>query len=111
MKKLTSSEIETLVTLTRRAIEHNQLEVSVHSPFETEAEWRASRHPINDQWDGNTTNLTGALVEVSESQSWAALERGDEENDQPAVNIFIPQRAIDVLAGDIMAGEPDAEIA
>ena len=48
---------------------------------------------------------------MSESQSWAALERGDEENDQPAVNIFIPQRAIDVLAGDIVAGEPDAEIA
>src|ERR1700690_3561041 len=33
------------------------------------------------------------------------------EIDHAAVNIFIPQRAIDVLAGDIMAGEPDAEIA
>src|ERR1035437_10314864 len=111
MKKLTSSEIKTLAALVSRAIEHNQLDVSVHSPFDTEAERKASGHPINDRWDGNTTNLSGGLVEVSANQSHDALESGKDDNDQPCVNIFVPQHAIDFLSGDVMRGEPDAEIA
>jgi hypothetical protein len=101
MKKLIKSEIETLAALMRRAIEHNQLDLSVHSPFATESEFKASGHPYNDQWDGNTTNIPEAIVDVSENQSFEALEAGKEDNDQPCVNIFVPQRAIDVLAGEI----------
>jgi hypothetical protein len=94
MTKLNKTETKQLAKLLQRAVEHNQLELSVHSPFATEAEWTASGHPINDRWDGDTTNCEGGLVAVSENQSYAALEAESEYNDQPCVNIFIPQRAL-----------------
>ena len=97
MKKLTSAEIKNLAALTRRAIETNQLELVVHSPFATEAEFKASGHPYNDRWDGNATCCTGGIVAETETQSFAALERGDDDNDQPAVAIYIPQHALDFL--------------
>lgn len=97
MKTLTKSEIKTLAALLKRAIETNQLELVVHSPFSTEAEFKASGHPYNDRWDGNATCCTGGIVAETETQSFAAPDRGDEDNDQPAVAIYIPQHALDFL--------------
>ena len=61
MKQLTKTETNQLASLLKRAIEHNQLELAVHSPFATEAEFKASGHPYNDRWDGNATNCAGEL--------------------------------------------------
>ena len=97
MKKLNKTETKQLASLLKRAIEHNQLELAVHSPFASEAEWKASGHPINDQWDGNATNCAGGIVDVSENQSYDALEACKDDNDQPCVNIFVPQHALDFL--------------
>lgn len=97
VKKLSKTETKQLASLLKRAIEHNQLELAVHSPFATEAEFKASGHPINDRWDGNSTNCVGGIVDVSTNQSYDALERGLVNNDQPCVNIYIPQRQLDFL--------------
>lgn len=97
MKQLTKTETNQLASLLKRAIEHNQLELAVHSPFATEAEFKASGHPYNDRWDGNATNCAGGIVDVSENQSYDALEAGKDDSDQPCVNIYIPQHALDFL--------------
>lgn len=99
MKKLSQSEIKTLAGLLRRAIDRNQIDLHVHSPFATAAEFKASGQPYNDRWDGNATNIAGALVDTAENQSYAALEAGADDNDQPCVQIFVPQHAIDYLSG------------
>lgn len=98
MKKLNKAEIKTLASLLRRAIEHNQIDLHAASPFDTEAEFKASGHPFNDRWDGCATNITGAIVDTGENQSFAALEAGKDDNDQPCVDVYIPQHAIDFLA-------------
>jgi hypothetical protein len=97
MKTLTKSEIKTLAALTRRAIETNQIELVVRSPFASKKEMKAAGETVNERFDGNATNATGGLVLVTETQLFAALDRGDDDNDQPAVAIYIPQHALDFL--------------
>jgi hypothetical protein len=97
MKQLTKTETKQLASLLKRAIETNQLELVVRSPFASKKEMKAAGETINERFDGNATNAPGGLVLETETQSFAALERGDDDNDQPAVAIYIPQYALDVL--------------
>ena len=107
MKQLNKTETKQLASLLKRAIFHNQLALNVASPITTTE--KASEQ--NDRFDGNSTNCEGGWVGIEESQTYAALERGDDDNDQPSVAIYLPPHAIDFLSGNVMVGEPDAEIA
>lgn len=97
MTKLTAIECKKLASLLRRAIDTNQLELVVRSPFASRAEQKAAGESVDERFDGNATNATGGLVLETETQSFAALERGDSDNDQCGVAIYIPQRALDFL--------------
>jgi hypothetical protein len=93
MKQLTKTETKQLASLLKRAIHHNQLALNVASPI-TEKEKAGE---FNDNFDGNSTNCEGGWVGVEESQTYAAMERYEDDFDQPSVAIYIPQRALDFL--------------
>lgn len=83
-----------LANLLRRAIANCQLRLNVASPFASEEEWKASGHPINDRWDGNSTGNDEWIV----SESMSADD--GEFKEQPQVEIYVADNDLQFLAGN-----------
>lgn len=100
MKPLTSSEIESLGALLRRAIASNQFNLHVASPFQGDIK-EAQKHgfTFNDRHDGNAIasdqwNVETTECEGEEPPDWKPYHRSE-------ISVYIDQESLDVLNSSV----------